>query len=248
MRSSYRRDIGAGNTHKVRITLTEVAASTWFGDVGKVLEKGEPFSIHCPSRVCVREPHWTERQPLSLVFCICPAPALAPGKGPGWRARDEWFLLWWEWPRQAVLETLLLAGNLAAWSRVEVGSSHCCQHPKWPGSFSSFLLALTDSWDFSARKAVKRKPKTTRFWRVTSCQCAAYISQSGNKCNRILHPSTEYTGSLKLYKQDFAQLLSTQSQAKAARCMQIPPTIQQFCGRSALENSGALDFGTCSNF
>lgn len=167
MGSSYRRDTGAGNTHRARITLTEVATSTWIGDMEKLLEKRLPFAIHCPSRVCVREPKdplWKERDRASVTRVwyqqmarSCTAPALAPEKGPGWRAMDKWFLLWWEGPRQAAdLETLLLGGNLAEWWRVEVSSSHWCQHPEhtmWPGSFSSFLLALTDSWDLFCKKS-----------------------------------------------------------------------------------------------
>lgn len=89
----------------------------------------------------------TEERKTASVTCVlhqhmarsCTAPALAPGKGPGWRAVDKGFLLWWEWPRQAAeLETSLLGGNLAAQWGVEVSSSHCWQHPehtKCPGSF-----------------------------------------------------------------------------------------------------------------
>lgn len=80
MRSSYRRDIGIGNIHSDIIVLTEVATSTWIGDTEKVLEKGQPFAIHYPSRVCVREPkepHWGERQPLPFVVCISRWPGAA---------------------------------------------------------------------------------------------------------------------------------------------------------------------------
>ena len=50
----------------------------------------------------------------------------------------------------------------------------------WRGLASFlFLIDLTDSWDLFRKGSSERNQQPAKFWRATSCQSAAHISQSG---------------------------------------------------------------------